>query len=51
MPPGRQAIFHNSVAKWVVLNSRRAVTVLNPYRLGHHKMFAPRQRHPAHTNS
>ncbi len=43
-----QAAFHNSVAKWVVLNSKRAVTVLHPYRLGHHKTFTPKQGHPAH---
>ena len=43
-----QALFHDSIAKWVVLNSKRAVTVLNPYRLGHHKLFTPKQGHPAH---
>ena len=43
-----QAAFHHSIAKYVVLNSKRAVTVLHPYRLGHHKTFTPKQGHPAH---
>jgi len=42
-----QAAFHTSIAKWIVLNSKRAVTVLNPYRLGHHKGVA-KNTHPAH---
>jgi hypothetical protein len=43
-----QAAFHTSIARWVVLNSKRAVTVLHPYRLGHHKSFKPKQTFPGH---
>ena len=43
-----QGGFHNSVAKWVVLNSQRVVTVLHPYRLGHKKPYATHEAHPAH---
>ena len=43
-----QGGFLNSVAKWVVLNSQRVVTVLHPYRLGHKKPYATNQTHPAH---
>lgn len=39
-----QAAFHTSIAKWIVLNSKRAVTVLHPYRLGH----KGKSVHPAH---
>ncbi|KAK9906825.1 hypothetical protein WJX75_008678 [Coccomyxa subellipsoidea] len=42
-----EAAFHSSIAKWIVLNSKRAVTVLNPYRLGHVK-GSGRSGHPAH---
>ena len=43
-----QGAFLNSVAKWVVLNSQRVVTVLHPYRLGHKKPYATNETHPAH---
>ena len=42
-----QAAFHSSIAKWLVLNSKRAVTVLHPNRIGHHKAFVLKHGHPA----
>ncbi|CAL8462436.1 g1969 [Coccomyxa elongata] len=44
-----EAAFHTSIAKWLVLNSKRAVTVLHPYRLGHSgKASTGKSIHPAH---
>ncbi|CAL5227724.1 g10737 [Coccomyxa viridis] len=44
----KEGNFLNSVAKWVVMNSQRVVTVLHPYRLGHKKPYATNETHPAH---
>jgi len=45
---GSEGAFLTSVAKWVVLNSQRVVTVLHPYRLGHKKPYATHESHPTH---